>query len=65
MEKMPELKPCRKCKSAPVYRQVGDMKQYWMVICPQCGNHEADHSEASVSKFGARRIWNKRAGEDD
>lgn len=61
---MAELKPCPKCKGTPGYRRVGDMKQYWVVICPMCGHHEADYSEARLTKWGAKRLWNRRTGED-
>ena len=61
---MDKLSPCRKCKAIPEYSRVGDRKQYWVVICPSCGNHEANFNEARSTKWGARRIWNRRAGDN-
>lgn len=61
---MAELKPCPECKGTPEYRRVGDRKQYWVVICPICGYCEAKNSEARSTKWGAKRIWNRRVGKD-
>ena len=62
---MPDLKPCPKCKGKPKPRRVGDMKQYWAFFCDACGYTPVKNNEARYTVWGAKRAWNRRAGEED
>lgn len=62
---MPDLKPCPKCKGKPEPRRVGDMKQYWVFFCSACGYTPVKNCEARSTVWGAKRTWNRRAGEED
>ena len=62
---MPDLKPCPKCKGKPEPRRVGDTKQYWAFFCDACGYAPVKNNEARYTVWGAKRAWNRRAGEED
>lgn len=62
---MMDLKPCPKCKMAiHGYKAVGNWKQYLVVQCLQCGYVAAHHDEAARTRWGAKRVWNRRADND-
>ena len=62
---MTDLKPCPVCKRKPEPRRVGDMKQYWVFFCDACGYTPVINCEARSTVWGAKRAWNRRAGEED
>lgn len=55
------VKLCPKCGGQPVYRMVGDNKQYYILECGSCGYIAAKLNEARHTKLGARLLWNRRA----
>ena len=62
---MTDLKPCPKCKGKPEPCRVGDMKQCWVFFCSACGYTPVKNCEARSTVWGAKRAWNRRAGEED
>lgn len=61
---MIELKPCPFCGGKPDLCKVGDRKQYYAFVCSQCGRTTVRNSDARCTVWGARRIWNRRVGEE-
>lgn len=62
---MPDLKHCPKCKGTPAPRRAGDRKQYWVFFCSACGHTPVKNHEARYTIWGAKRVWNRRAGGKD
>lgn len=62
---MSELKPCKYCGGKPELVNVGDWKQYYAYRCSNCHQYHAKHSEAALTKWGAKRVWNKRSNNND
>lgn len=58
------LKPCPRCGGKPVPRQVGDYHQYFVYFCSKCNYTPVKNDEARITKWGARRIWNRRADDE-
>lgn len=59
------IKHCHKCGAVPELIRVGDLKEYFIVKCPECYHTEAKYDEASITERDAIRIWNKRSKNHD
>ena len=61
---MRKLKPCD-CGGKPILSRCGDHKELFIYVCPRCYKVRAKNGEARATEFGARRVWNKRAGDSE
>ena len=57
------LLPCKYCGGSPKLIKCGDWKQYVVYICSSCYKTPVHSDEARLTKYGARKIWNKRTRE--
>lgn len=57
---MAEPSMCPVCSSKPVFRYVGDYKQFFILQCPYCGYIAVKIDEARSSKREAIKVWNRR-----
>ena len=60
---MATLKNCPRCGHKPEYILVGDYLQYYIVACVNCGYVAASKDEARNTKWGARRLWNRKVAD--
>lgn len=56
-----KLKPCKRCGGQAELVRVGDMKQYFVYRCSSCNEYHERFWEASLTPWGAKRIWNRRS----
>ena len=57
---MAELKPCPFCGGEAKLIKVGDNRNFFVYQCSECGFIKAKPSEASLTQWGAKRVWNTR-----
>ena len=57
---MAELKPCPICEGKAKLIKVGDYKNFFVYQCSLCGFVKAKTSDASLTPWGAKRVWNER-----
>lgn len=58
---MAELKPCPFCGGEAELTPCGDWKQFLVYRCSVCRKTPVHHYEAAHTRWGAKRIWNRRA----
>lgn len=60
---MKELKPCPFCGGKPIIKLVGDNRDYFVYSCGKCHKTPVHQDEARLTRWGARRIWNRRVND--
>ena len=58
-----ELKPCPFCGGKPIIKLVGDNRDYFVYSCGKCHKTPVHQDEARLTRWGARRIWNRRVND--
>lgn len=56
------LLPCPYCGGEPRLIRCGDQKEYLVYQCSKCHKTPVKSCEARITEYGARKIWNRRAG---
>lgn len=56
---MKKIKLCPRCNYGPLFRFVGDNKQFLILECPECGFCPAKIGDARRTIRGAIKVWNK------
>ena len=59
-----DLKFCKYCGSKAKLVRVGDWKEFFAYRCSKCHKYHARHSEARLTPWGAKRVWNRRVVND-
>lgn len=56
---------CPKCGGLPVFKQVGDNKEFWAVQCSNCGYYAANCNEAQMTPEAAMKLWNMKVKKEN
>ena len=57
---MAELLNCPLCDGKAKLIKVGDNRSLFVYQCSECGYIKAKNSEACLTPWGAKRVWNTR-----